>query len=471
MKVSAVKIHNILGVEDLEIKPGSVTVLAGANATGKTSVLSALRTAFDGSHDATLLRQGAEEGEIVLVLDDGTTVTKTVTQDASSVSVRHPQFGKISKPATYLKKLSDALALNPVAFLTAPAKERVDLLLKAVPMTLEASQLDFVPVIALQGISLDAHALEVISKVGKAIFDLRTGVNRDTKTKRTTAEETSKTLPPDAPEGDWNAELEKAVQADRDLRASAQRKAATIRQECAHSTNEAKEAKAKREAELLGERDARIQLLREEFERECQKVRDDTEIAMARVSEDCADSIEEAEEIRDKNIAEERAAFEPAAKELATKIGEVKSLLEQHTRATTTREYISRLNKEADAHEAEAAKLTAALQRLELLKANLLAGLPIEGVEIKDGDIYLNGVPFDRSNEAKQTDLAIRLAELRAGSLGLIACDGLEHFDSKRFQAFVKRASKSKCQFVVAKVTDDETLSVSVDAAQNGDAA
>ncbi|MCQ4574556.1 MAG: ATP-binding protein, partial [Candidatus Brocadiales bacterium] len=71
MKVAAIKIHNILGIESLEIKPNSMTFIEGENGAGKTSVLEAIKAIIHGGHDATLLRNGADKGEIVLVLDNG----------------------------------------------------------------------------------------------------------------------------------------------------------------------------------------------------------------------------------------------------------------------------------------------------------------------------------------------------------------------------------------------------------------
>jgi len=66
MRVSKPEIKNLLGIEQLEIAPGSVTVISGKNASGKTSVLESIKAALGGGHDGTLLRKGAKEGEIFL---------------------------------------------------------------------------------------------------------------------------------------------------------------------------------------------------------------------------------------------------------------------------------------------------------------------------------------------------------------------------------------------------------------------
>ena len=127
MLVHKISIKNILGLESLEFSPSSgYNEITGGNGSGKTSTLEAIRAALGAGHDATLLRQGATEGEIVLLLEDGTEITKSVTADKTDVVVKHPEFGKISKPAAYLKKIADSLSLNPIDFLMAPGKSRAD---------------------------------------------------------------------------------------------------------------------------------------------------------------------------------------------------------------------------------------------------------------------------------------------------------------------------------------------------------
>ena len=62
MKIASIHIENVLGIEELDINPGAVTRITGANATGKSSTIEAIKSAVKGGHDATLIRQGAEHG-------------------------------------------------------------------------------------------------------------------------------------------------------------------------------------------------------------------------------------------------------------------------------------------------------------------------------------------------------------------------------------------------------------------------
>src|SRR5688572_4313641 len=94
LRVAALRIRNILGISTAEIKPGRVTLIEGANGKGKTSILEAFRSVLSGGHDATLLRKGQTDGEIVMVLDDGQEIRRDISESKSSVTVTHPQAGE-----------------------------------------------------------------------------------------------------------------------------------------------------------------------------------------------------------------------------------------------------------------------------------------------------------------------------------------------------------------------------------------
>ncbi len=454
MRINKIQIRNILGLESLDIEPGMITQISGENGAGKTSILEAIRCALSGGTDATLLRAGAESGEVVLILEDGTTINRKVTSSDSSVSVVHPEFGKISKPAQFLKKLSDALSLNPIEFLTAKKDQRVDYLLKAVPMQVTAEQLAFVPMTALNGISLDGHALEVIGKVARSIYDLRTGVNRAEKEKRATAKQMTETLPADAPEGDWS-QIFKAVTDEREsLKKSTSTKVLELRSKSASAIQATKDGFVERKSGLEAERDRDIERLRQEFEQAAEKIRVDTEIAIGRSMEERDARIAGLSSRREKAESEIVEGNRPRYEELSNQIAQATAMVEQHAKAEKTRELIGTLTKDADILETESSKLTHALSRLEILKASLLEKLPIEGLEVRDGDIFIGAIPFDRVNESKRIRLAIEISKLRAGSLGLVAVDGLERLDAKTFELFKKEAAKSNLQFVISRVSE-----------------
>ena len=120
MQVSRIKISNVLGIESLEFDAGKFNAFTGRNGTGKTSALEAVKAALSGGHDATLIRKGAEEGEVVLVLDDGSTIQKRIRPEGSDTVLRDANGVKVSAPASKLKALVDGfnsrVTLDPWLF-------------------------------------------------------------------------------------------------------------------------------------------------------------------------------------------------------------------------------------------------------------------------------------------------------------------------------------------------------------------
>lgn len=55
MKLTKLKIKNILGIEDIEFDAGKFTTITGANSSGKSSIFKAIQNVFQGGHEANLL--------------------------------------------------------------------------------------------------------------------------------------------------------------------------------------------------------------------------------------------------------------------------------------------------------------------------------------------------------------------------------------------------------------------------------
>ena len=104
----------------------------------------------------------------------------------------------------------------------------------------------------------------------------------------------------------------------------------------------------------------------------------------------------------------------------------------------------------------EAAQQTKAVEDIEAYKAELLAGLPIPGVEVIDGEIYREGVQFDRLNTSQQVGIAIEIAKLSAADLGIVCVDGCELMDSAHLEELRRQAAESGLQMFITRVTDDD---------------
>lgn len=433
MKIAHVKISSILGIDNLEFSPEGFTQISGPNGTGKTSVLEAIKSTLGAGHDATLLRNGAEKGEVVLVLDDGMEVQRNVTASGSTTTVRR-DGKKLARPAEAIKALTDSLSVNPVDFLLAPKKDRVKALLEAMPLeadTVHLAEIAGVPVKAQPGL----HALHVIGVVHQQVYDERTGTNRAVKEKAATIAQLEAAIPP-APQGVEGSEdeLEAAIEAARQARDATlgkiHSKWASLVEANANGIN-ARQADAQRQ----------IDAIRAKLQTEIDE--DNAMLAENKAKADAA---------REKAITACLGVSTPLGQQLAI----IRNDREASGRRQQTLDTIANLRTELDTLTTAAAQHTKALQAIDDYKAELLNGLPIPGLEVIDGEIFRHGVPFDRLNTAQQVDVAVEIAKLRAADLGVICVDRIECLDSASLEAFKAAALASDLQLFVTRVSDEK---------------
>jgi DNA repair exonuclease SbcCD ATPase subunit len=427
MRLTHVRIRNILGIEELDFDAGAFTVIEGPNGKGKTSALEAIKSVAKGGEDATLLRNGATEGEIVWLFDEGTTVRKRVTEKSQTVTVE--KDGKREpKAQTTIKGWLDMLSMNPVDFLRAEPKRRVNVMLESMPMQAETTR--------IQAIIGDAtfepvgdHALRQIDHARTTVYDDRTGTNRALKDKQSTISQLTATLPPErGPAGELETEesLVLRVQNIEALKAA----------EMKRIDDKLDGLRSDHDTAVAGYRAAIAELQAE----------------IATTSQAFADIQSKAS--RQREISADRFNQELAPNVAA--LAAIRADREAAVRAKTTRETLAKLREEVEDLSADSARQTKAIADLDAYKSELLGALPISGLEVRDGEIYRNGVTFDRLNKAQQVEIAVEIAKKRAGELKLICVDDLEMLDSEHFAEFQAQAIASGLQLIVTRVSDGE---------------
>lgn len=423
MKIAHIRISNILGIEDLEFSAGAFNAITGPNGSGKTSMLEAIRSVVGRSDDATLLRKGAEQGQAVLVLDDGTELKRRFTQRGSILTVEDKHGQKVPSPATFVRGLADMLGSNPIDFLKAPKKDRVRVLLECLPLTADIDRLS-----RIMGQPLpvaEASALERIDLLHKATFDDRTFTNRALREKQGAINQLADTLPPpgEEPPGspiDLTAQID-AIEAASRLR---------------HAEVDGKMAEYRAESAVrMDAMQAEIDALRDKQTKEREWLATaESGAAMAKAKAD----------------TEAATAKAPFAAQLTA----IQSNTAAAARAQATRENIEKMKAEVADLAADAEHQSKILIDLEAYKLELLGALPIDGLTVTDGEIFRNGVPFDRLNKAQQVEISVEIAKLRAGALGMICVDELEMLDTEHFEAFRDQALASGLQLFVTRVSD-----------------
>lgn len=431
MQITHLTIRNVLGISELELSPQGFTQISGPNGTGKTSVLEAIKAVTQSGHDATLLRKGADKGEVVLVLDDGMELSKTITPATSTTAVRR-DGKKQPRPGETIKALTDALSVNPVEFLTAPKKERTRVILEAMPIEADTNHLQ-----ALSGIPVKAapglHALHVIDQVRQQVYDARTGTNRAVKEKAATISQLEAAIPPapagvEGDESDLVARINEATAARESLLSRISTKLDGLR--------------------LKAQQD--IDAVRAEVQRKIDEAKAEGQRAVDAINAELAEQEKKAGTARENAVAKHTETIQPLHAQLQV----IRNDREAAGRRKQTLETIEVMRTEHAALQAEAERQTKALDDIDEYKAMLLEQLPIPGLEVRDGELYRNGIPFDRLNTAQQIQVAVEVAKLRAGDLGVICVDGLELLDSNTLEEFRRSALESGLQMFITRVSD-----------------
>jgi energy-coupling factor transporter ATP-binding protein EcfA2 len=439
MKIAHITIKNILGTRELDFVPSAgFTEIVGPNGSGKTTVLEAIKAVFRGGHDATLLRDGAEKGEIVLVLDDGTEIKKTVREHTSNVKISR-DGRDLPRPVELIKQLVDRLSNNPVAFLTAPKDERVSIFLQSMPLTADVAKLEQISGVKVANAE-GLHAYLVIEHVHDQVFKDRASTNRAVDEKEKTIKQLRQALP-DAPDGIIGGEEELEAQlAEIDARKDHDLGEVHTKLSAFAQTISVQVASDEKTF------DEQIEALQKQIE----SLRTHKADALAgyrlRVTNVEAKANVKRQEIKDAH----RATREPVETQLAV----LRTNRNAAAKREQTIETIRMLEGELGDLNQDVARQNKALEDIKQYKSDMLNNLPIPGVEVRNSEIYRHNIVFDRLNTAQRVDMAVELAKLRAGELGVVCVDGIEAMDSATFNEFRQRSQDSKLQFFVSHVTD-----------------
>ena len=464
IKIHSISLKNILGLREWSLDTsGGATVITGANAAGKSSILKGLQTAIGGGSLAALKNHdaGDEKAEIVLVLDSDEDGRVIVKKTERNVSVKKQvgdsaAFEDVRPPQRWLDALFDKHAANPVTIITCSDKERVQLLIEALDLDYdhdalwERIGLDYAQFKYPRGL----HPLKEIAEIRDAIFTERTGVNRDEKAKRATAEHIRRDIPATTPTVEDATALEARL--------------GDLRGEYASQKAAANEAARKAKADAAGKLVALEAAKRAELERYEQQLRAEMAEKLAKAKSDANAALEfartayhDAHSAANDQLDEDLNQIDQLNVEINNITAELAELREQAKNAVrieTLREQADDQEKRADKLKAFSERLTAALQELDLYKADMVATLPIPGLDIAGNVVRVNGVQWGDLNTGEQIKTAVRVACLRLADKPFrpVFVDGAEALDAKNLKTLIDELAAAGAQPFIARVGDDE---------------
>lgn len=406
----------------LKFEAGAITILSGANAQGKSTILNAIQDVFEGGHDPSLIRNfgkpmAAEKAEIILNISDGATIRKWITAEGYEVKARTGEGVPIKRVKEYLETLAKSFSLDPLALLDCSAKDRIKFVQDAMPIIFTAAEVN-----AALGVATQVKALDLagIQGLRDAKYEDRKGKNGATKQLDGAIAESRQALGPDD-DRDWLVEFA-AIEAEIN----------SLRTDLATAKTE----------------------IESQVQRNCNSANAVAELSIAAIKEEAANTLKKFEVEAAQVYAEGCAETNTRIAELRQKMGEISARADQQKRNSGLRAGIERMNEERRKAGFEADRLTTQIAAIDKLKLEKLRMLPVPGVEVKNGDIAVDGVTWEQVNTGEKMKVSIAFAALMLGKLPLMITDRMESLDANGFAILREVAKDMKLQILAAKVQE-----------------
>lgn len=174
-QIQILDISNFQRLSKAVIEPsGSLIVLAGQNANGKTSVLDAIQSTWCGHNGREIkrpIKDGHGKASIDITMTDGTVLTRKYTPSGTTLTAKAADGSKLVQKD--LDRMMSALGVDASAFARAGDKEQLATLLSVVDLPFVPADLD------KERKAVEAERLSV-GQQGKAIGDVVVSANLPT---------------------------------------------------------------------------------------------------------------------------------------------------------------------------------------------------------------------------------------------------------------------------------------------------
>jgi hypothetical protein len=459
MRILRIQGKSVWGLDEIDLRPdGKSVAITGGTKRGKTSILKAIRDGFFGTVEGTI-HDGATEGSILIETDE-ITIERIIDGDSKTKSLKVWRGDvAVNGPQTFLAKIARALAFNPVSFYTEKPKIQRNMLLKAIPMSIDEEQLyDLAKRLTFGDLEretvealveearprFDQHPLEIAAALYKVSYETRHGLGQKLDAKK-----------------ELIAGLSAIPEVDYD--------------EAAHAATKASIAdieKIKRESD-------RTATAMMEAERNAKVNRDQTTIVhgeVARLENALSDARSryehklEQQAIYDEELEAAAEEFKMAA---AAYDGTTHTLLirednalEDQRRKQELREQTGVQRQEAESDMRHLASrhaqhdIACEFFRNKLPEELVLkADMPVTGITVDEERVLVHGRPLETLCGAEQLGVAIDIAAGqmdREDTVKLILIDGAERLDLDDMEVLESRAKNGDVQFFWTRVTSGD---------------
>ena len=435
--IASIDIKDAGPFDTFHLEPRVVALIEGPNGSGKSTLLNCITSAFENSHDASIIREGRDKAEIVITLDDGTKIRRTVTAKGTYGDCTTADGRKVPRVESYLKSLASGMTLDPIRLANCSKKERLEFVLKNAALVFQPAEIRAITGTNPTGV----YNLDDLDALIEGIAEKRADAKKNVQENESTLKKLSETIE-DGDGKDWAA-----IQAQAEARAESTKANLNTRIEAAKTDRFEKMATIQK---ALNEE---IDAIRARAEKEIREATSTAETAK-----------EDVRSAEAKSIAAAKDELQPMLDDLNQQISAAREKAAAQQRLQGVRDTITQIEGRIRSLSQEASKHQEAIEELRKLRKAKLDSLPIPGIEIRNGDIYCNGKSFtDQLNEAERHLLAFQIcAEFREpGSLPVFICDAGSSFDDKNLKYLSDACKDLGMQLLITRVSNQEALTVS----------
>lgn len=473
MKTTKIIIKNLFGIVERTLDGHSIE-LSGKKGTGKTSVLDAIRFALTNRSERDyVIRQGAEEGEILIETDTGLSIErKTRTNSAPYIKVRDGSLTH-TRPAEFLNQIFTPLQLNPVEFTQMSRQEKNRVILNLVEFPWDTAWIEEKFGEIPQGVDYSKHILEVLADIQSengVYYQSRQNLNRDIRNNIALVEEIAKDIPSGYNADKWESYSLAAKYGKLDFikdhnsiigRAKAFRESYQNKKRGIQATRDiniaAEEKAIQSNRENIG---IQIEQLKSEikaFEKERNGLNLNLEKERALINAQYENSIIKLD--KDVDVADKFADETPT---------DVTALTSEISTAESMKRHLNEYKRmvakqiETDKLTAQSEKLTKQIEIARELPAEILevATIPIEGLTVVNGLPLINGLPISNLSGGEMLDLCVDIASAKPGKLNILLIDEVGRLDTRSIAALYRKCIEKGVHFIATKAANSDEIEV-----------
>lgn len=466
MKISKIEIRNLFGITEKKLDGKSVE-LSGPKGAGKTSVLDSIRYALTNRSDRDfIIRQGADEGEILIETNTGLQIDrKKRTNKADAISVRDGN-ATYTRPAEFLSGIFTPLQLDPVAFTQMSRQEKNRTILNLIDFSWDLNWIKEKFGEIPQGVDYSQHILDVLAQIqaeNGVYFQSRQAINRDIRNEMAFIADIGKGLPENYNAEIWRnysltdkiAELTKIQHQNRLIE-----RAKSFR-------NDYESKKRSIEAKFDAEKLAHERSIGQDRERLLETIAS-AKAELSGLDERLSDKLKAVSSARDAELSKLEADMGTAAQYACGEIVDTSELSDEIATAERMKKYLNeydrmkKLEREVEELRGKADALTEKIELARELPAQILstAVIPIDGLTVENGIPLIHGLPISNLSDGELLELCVDVTVSKPGQLEIVLVDGAERLDSAARERLYAKCKEKGLQLIATRVSDSDELEV-----------